>query len=792
MAVPFYHLLVLTISILSHIPISSSSSSSSFLTKGSSLSVDNDDDILVSPNGIFTAGFHQVGENAYGFAVWFSEQPTSRSRTVVWMANRDAPVNGKHSTLFISEDGNLALTDAGDNRNFIWSTQTKSTSSLLQLQLHSTGNLVLNGGEENPLWQSFDHPTDTLLPNQFFTKKTQLVSSRSFTNYSSGFYKLFFDNDSILRLLYDGPQTTTVFWPHPSLGTLEAGRFPYVDMQRASLDSDGEFNSSDGFRFRSADFGMRAQRFMKIDTDGNLRVYSFDERRLKWEVQWQAFSNPCQIHGSCGPNSLCSYSPDLGRRCACLHGYNMVDSQEWSYGCESEFQPCTQNGCDDFVELRHVEFYGYDLRLIINCTLDACKKDCLKDYNCRGFQFGWTKGIPYCYIKASLHNGYQMGGIKALMYIKLPKRLVSSFNQKPIIQSSFSCSHPVLVPIMRTYKTKYDMTSKSLEFMLLFGCMLGFIEIVCVVIFWYRSSKHSSTTTTEQTYFLAAIEFRRFTYSELKKASRNFSEEIGRGGASIVYKGRLADNRIAAIKRITNTNRQGEAEFQAEISTIGRLNHMNLIQTWGYCAEGKHRLVVYEYMEKGSLAENLSSDHKLDWATRFDIAKGIAKGLAYLHEECLEWVLHCDVKPHNILLDANYNPKVADFGFSTLLDRRSGIGQWNFSMIRGTRGYMAPEWVLNLPITSKVDVFSYGVVIMEMITGRSPASMNENDEIKRALIDRVRDRIDGFDEIVDPWIRDQYDETVMENLVKIALQCVEEDREARPSMRQVVDMLLYA
>ncbi|CAI9287484.1 unnamed protein product [Lactuca saligna] len=790
MAVPFhFHVFVLTISTLSQIPISSSSSSSSsFLARGSSLSVDNDDDILVSPNGIFTAGFHQVGENAYGFAVWFSEQPAYRSRTVVWMANRDAPVNGKHSTLFISEDGNLVLTDAGDHQNVIWSTKAKSTSSLLQLQLHNTGNLVLNGGEENPLWQSFDHPTDTLLPNQLFTKKTQLVSSRSFTNYSSGFYKLFFDNDSILRLLYDGPQTTTVFWPHPSLRTWEVGRFQYIDSRRASLDSDGEFNSSDGFSFRSSDFGMRTQRIMKIDTDGNLRVYSFDERRLKWEVQWQALSHPCQIHGACGPNSLCSYSPDFGRTCACLHGYKKVDSQDWSSGCEPEFQLCTQDGCDDFIELRHVEFYGYDVRLIINCTLDACKKDCLKDDTCRGFQLGWRNDIPYCFIKTSLHNGYQMG-VDYLMYIKLPKRLVSSFTQKPIIQSSFSCPDAVLSPIMRTYKTKHDMNSKLLEFVLVFGCMIGFIEIVCVVIFMYCSSKHPSAT--EKTYFPAATEFRKFTYSELKKATRNFSDEIGRGGASIVYKGRLADNRIAAIKRLTNTNRQGEAEFQAEISTIGRLNHMNLIQTLGYCAEGNHRLVVYEYMEKGSLAENLSSGHKLDWATRFDIAKGIAKGLAYLHEECLEWVLHCDVKPHNILLDANYNPKVADFGLSRLLDRRSGISEWNFSVMRGTRGYMAPEWVLNLPITSKVDVFSYGVVILEMITGRSPASMNENDEIKRALIDRVRDKIQGFDEIVDPWIRDQFNETVMENLVKIALQCVEEDREARPSMRQVVDMLLH-
>ncbi|KAI3788673.1 hypothetical protein L2E82_01446 [Cichorium intybus] len=796
MAVLFHfhaHVLVLTATVLFQIPSSSSSIIGHALTRGSSLSVGNNDDILVSPDSMFTAGFHQVGENAYGFAVWFSEQATSWTRTVIWMANRDAPVNGKYSKLSISEDGNLVLIDADEF--VIWSTQTKSNSSLLQLQLQTNGNLVLHGGGQ-PLWQSFDYPTDTLLPSQFFTKNTQLVSSRSSTNYSSGFYKLFFDNDSILRLLYDGPETTTVFWPHPSFRPAKVGRFLYRDSRRASLDSDGQFNSSDGFSFISADFKMGRQRLMRIDTDGNVRVYSLVGKR--WEVQYQVLSNPCQIHGICGPNSLCTYSPALGRECACLHGYKIVNAEDWSYGCEPEFQPCMQDDCD-FIELRHVEFYGYDVRLLINRTTDACKNDCLQDNTCMGFQFGVRDdvGAHFCYLKTSLRNGYQMG-IDYLMYIKLPKRFVSSFNQKTKSESSFSCPHPVVVPIIRSYEKKHDM--KPLRLMLVFVCTIAFFEIVCLVLFCYYSRKHSPTT--EQRYFLAATPFRKFTYSELKKASGNFSDEIGKGGASIVYKGKLADNRIAAIKRLTNTNHQGEAEFHAEMSTIGRVNHMNLIETWGYCAEGKHRLVVYEFMKNGSLAENLGLG-KLDWATRLHIAKGIAKGLAYLHEECLEWVLHCDVKPQNILLDANYNPKVADFGLSKLLDR-TGINQWNFSMIRGTRGYMAPEWVLNLPITSKVDVFSYGVVILEMVTGRSAAGMhqpsNENGEPYRAaLVNWVRDKSQELDEsqteswvdgIVDPSIRDQCNHTIMQNLVRVALECAAEDGEARPSMSQVVDMLL--
>ncbi|GJR52633.1 putative receptor protein kinase ZmPK1 [Tanacetum coccineum] len=673
-----FHVLLFTILILS---LSSSISSFDYvLTRGSSLYVENKDELLVSPNGLFRAGFHQVGDNAYcHIAIWFSEQVISGDRTVVWMASRDEPVNGKRSKLSLREDGNLVLVDAG--RSVIWATHTKSSSSSLRLQLYETGNSCLQEGE-HPIWQSFDYPTDTLLPNQPFTENTTLVSSSSDT-FSSGFYKLVFDDESVFTAVI------------------------------SSLDSHGQFNSSDGFDFRSADSGMGPQRIMKLDKDGNLRVYSLipHGRKMKWEVQWQAVSHLCTIHGVCGPNSLCANSPDSGSKCTCLHGHKMVNPTDWSYGCEPEFKPCTHDDCD-FIELSNVEFFSYDSGLLRESNLDSCKKSCLHDRTCRGFQFGWKadQDVFYCFMK----------------------------------------------------------------------------------------SKHSSNT--EPLYHPTATGFRRFTYSELKKASCNFSEEIGRGGACVVYKGKLSDNRIAAIKSLKNTNHQGEAEFQSEISLIGSVNHMNLIEMWGYCAEGKHRLVVYEYMENGPLASNMELA-KLDWATMFKIATGTAKGLAYLHEECLEWVLHCDVKPHNILLDSNYNPKVADFGLCKVLDRHC-TNEWNFSMMRGTRGYMAPEWAFNLPITSKVDVFSYGVVILEMITGRSALYQTSGESCKSGigLVNWVRDSIyesDGsctdswVDKIVDPSITGEYEQKNMKKLVRIALQCTEEDSGARPSMSQVVDMLIH-
>lgn len=224
---------------------------------------------------------------------------------------------------------------------------------------------------------------------------------------------------------------------------------------------------------------------------------------------------------------------------------------------------------------------------------------------------------------------------------------------------------------------------------------------------------------------------------------------------------------------------------------------MNLIEIWGYCAEAKHRLLVYEYMEHGSLAENLYSN-SLDWDKRYQIAVGTAKGLAYLHDECLEWVLHCDVKPENILLDSGYNPKVADFGLSKLLNRGTNISTSTFSKIRGTRGYMAPEWVYNLPITSKVDVYSYGIVMLELITGRSPMTTTStlassdsglDGEEQRGLMSFVREKIREGAEIIDPNMNGAYDSGQLELLLKVAMQCAEDNKDARPSMSQVVDML---
>jgi len=223
---------------------------------------------------------------------------------------------------------------------------------------------------------------------------------------------------------------------------------------------------------------------------------------------------------------------------------------------------------------------------------------------------------------------------------------------------------------------------------------------------------------TDQGYTIISSQFRRFSYKEIQKATKCFQEELGSGGSGAVYKGVLGDKRIVAVKKLNDVV-HGDQEFRSELSVNGRIYHMNLVRIWGFCAEKSHRLLISEFVKNGSLDrilfDNQDLSPVLQWSQRYSIALGVAKGLAYLHHECLEWIIHCDVKPENILLDEDFEPKIADFGLVKLLGR--GAGAQMLSRVHGTRGYIAPEWALNLPITGKADVYSYGVVLLELVKG---------------------------------------------------------------------------
>ncbi|XP_057829245.2 putative receptor protein kinase ZmPK1 [Cryptomeria japonica] len=722
------------------------------------------------------------------------------------MANRDQPVNGWDSSLRFLNDGDLLLVDAGGIP--IWRTDTKGVG-VKEALLLTTGNLVLRSDSEQIVWQSFDFPTDTLLPEQTFTKNSKLISRMELGNYKSGYYRFYFNDDNYLGLIYQGLNLASKYWPpqpNTAYGVFDIGRTTYNITRLASLDQFGGFISSDMFIFHASDYGEAPLRRLTLDIDGNLRLYSLDSQNLTWAITWIALIKQCNVHGLCGFNGVCTYTPEP--KCICPPGFEMEDSTDWFKGCRLiQKLSCTPNNAQ-FLRLPYTDYYGYELPgYAYGLSLQVCRKICMDDCFCLGFAYA-TTGSGECSPKYLLTSGLQSPGVARDMYIKISASDSSAKNVSSMLMlmrsGSSQCS---LEPQVQQQNTSSGVSKKRRSQIVTATASvltaIGVTEIVCIALGWgflFRIFR-SPSVHNYQGYSAVPGGLRRFKFSELSRATKNFKDSVGKGGFGSVYKGLLLpENKLVAVKRLEGVS-QGEDEFRAELSMIGRVNHMNLVQMLGFCAEGDQRLLVYEYVEKGSLDNYLfthDSSRVLDWNNRFQIAMDTARGLAYLHEECLEWILHCDIKPENILLDEHFHAKVSDFGLSKLVDKElendKEISALAFSKIRGTRGYLAPEWTMNLPITAKADVYSYGILLLELVSGRKAAEFNvSGSNFVQWAFDSVRENR-WTDNLVDPKLggrdMDWKSKVEMERVLKTALLCIKQDKNKRPSMSRVVEILM--
>ncbi|KAG6717172.1 hypothetical protein I3842_04G084800 [Carya illinoinensis] len=272
-----------------------------------------------------------------------------------------------------------------------------------------------------------------------------------------------------------------------------------------------------------------------------------------------------------------------------------------------------------------------------------------------------------------------------------------------------------------------------------------------------------------------------------KEQQMVFKEEIGKGSFGAVYKGALYKaKRLVAVKRLEKLIEDGEREFRAEMRAIGRTHHRNLVRLLGYCAEGSKRLLVYEYMSNGSLADLLfRAPMRPNWNQRVRIAQDVARGILYLHEECEAPIIHCDIKPHNILMDEFWTAKISDFGLAKflMLDQTR-----TFTGVRGTRGYLAPEWQKNTPISVKADVYSYGIVLFEILCCRRNIELGISSDDEMILSDWIYQCfLAGELEKIVKW--EEVDKTTLENMIKAGLWCIQDELALRPSMKSVLLML---
>ncbi|KQK06744.1 hypothetical protein BRADI_2g28137v3 [Brachypodium distachyon] len=808
------------------------------LARGASIAVeDHATNILRSPNGAFACGFYAVSPTVFTFSIWFAR---ARNRTVVWTAAPAHPVHSQGSRVALDKRGGpLVLTDF--NGEPVWSSASSTTAAAAsRAVLRDSGNLVVEDAAGRALWQSFDFPTDTLLPTQRLTATTRLVSS------GSGYYSLGFSDYAMLSLFYDNGNFSSIYWPNPYNNYVANNRRIYNFTRVAAMDARGSFLSSDNANFLAADLGVatgeygQVMRRLTLDADGNLRLYSL--QNATWAVTWMAFGNPCTIHGVCGANAVCLYTP--APACACAPGHERADTRDWSRGCRPAFRLQPHELCPrqprgtKLVALPHSDFWGYDLNAGEILPLAECTRWCMENCACVGFQH--KEHDMECYLKSVLFNGRTFPGLTGTVYIKVPADFhVPGFRihqWQPhgaglaIDEDNIStgCRAPndqelvVLVNVSDASSKKNAVDAKPV-WPYLYGFLSALLVVEAAAIglgWWLFFSKNGPLTAASSSspvypvdegykLILLTAHFRRYSYAAIKKATGDFAADrvLGRGGSGVVYKGVLDDGRPVAVKALTTVSGRrwiSEEEFQAELGAIGQIYHMNLARVVGCCSHGARRFLVSELVENGSLAAGLfeggGNGVLLGWRQRFRIAVGVARGLAYLHTECLQRIVHCDMKPENILLDRDMEPKIADFGLAKLLDRVGNNGpssgrptkDMSSRGTRGTRGYMAPEWVTSVAVTDKVDVYSFGVVLLELVRGARLQGADDEggrDTDVPAVREMTRSGA-GVESLVDGRLAGEFSRAQVRAVVGVALSCLEEDRSRRPSMSSVVQALV--
>ncbi|KAL8139303.1 hypothetical protein V2J09_005324 [Rumex salicifolius] len=729
------------------------------ITLGSTLTArDESRSPWLSPSGDFAFGFRRAPGPTKGFlvAIWYNKIP---EKTITWSANRNK---------LAPPDSKLQLTKIGlflnrpDNTT-IW---------------NRTGANV-NGAR---LWQSFDDPTDTILPTQIMNKGTRLIARLSDTNYSSGRFDLIMQSDGNF-VAY------TINWPQQS-----NEYFAYYETSTDTCGSQVVFNQSGAINViaengtildqvltystcQEVDLYQRAT----LDFDGVFRRYVYPKsssanQSRKWTMEDFLPQNICTIMtglvggGACGLNSYCEMGEDQRPTCKCPPSYSFLDEMDHLKGCKPDFdmQSCIDEDDDDFglIEMPSTDFSGADFEGLFGESADSCRKSCLSDCLCAAAvligDHCWKKRYP-------MSNGMAGLGVGKRFYIKV--RVGNS---------------TITVRKVNDHQTLILTGS----FLLGGSVFLNAIFIILAVLTASFCTYKAKGRAQEHQEVIAGTSMRVFSYGELEEATNGFKESVGQGAFATVYKGLLdsEEGKIIAVKKLNELIQENEREFESEVRAIAKTGHRNLVQLIGFCNDGKHRLLVYDYMPNGSLADMLFKGQKPNWFMRIKFAFEIARGLNYLHEECSIQIIHCDIKPQNVLLDSSFTVRISDFGLAKLLKKDQAH---TLTGVRGTKGYVAPEWFRSMPITTKVDVYSYGVLLLEIICCRRCFVADMEDESQMVLADWAYDcyKEDRIGHLVEGDNEALEDIEKVKKLVMIGLWCIQEDPSNRPSMSRVVEMI---
>uniref|UniRef100_A0A0D9V3F7 non-specific serine/threonine protein kinase n=1 Tax=Leersia perrieri TaxID=77586 RepID=A0A0D9V3F7_9ORYZ len=493
---------------------------------------------------------------------------------------------------------------------------------------------------------------------------------------------------------------------------------------------------------------------------GQVKGVVWMENREDWVPFLALPKAQCTVYFVCGSFSMCSENDVTF--CRCLRGFNKQYNGEWRYGDPSG--GCMRNtklqcggnssrktATDGFYALAVSKLPDKALSLATVST-DGCKEACLNNCSCTAYSY--VGGCSLWYGDLINLVAPTDGSMGQSMYIRLAA-------------SEFSSS---------TKTRKAVVIAVSIA-----GAILATLIVIIGILLIRRKRSFNELNKVEGSLVV-------FRYRFLQHVTKKFSERLGKGSFGSVYKGTLPDGTLIAVKKLDSFS-QGDKQFRAEVSTIGTIQHVNLIRLLGFCSERSRKMLVYEFMPNKSLDRYLfgSTSMALSWETRYQIALGIAKGLAYLHEGCRSLIIHCDIKPENVLLDADCMPKIADFGLAKLLGR-------DFSRVltsmRGTIGYLAPEWISGAAITAKADVFSYGMVLFEIISGKRNTDWHQQgEETFFPVLVAMRLPEGKVHSLLGPVLIADANIEEVERACKVACWCVQDDESTRPTMGDIVQIL---
>ncbi|WCJ42990.1 G-type lectin S-receptor-like serine/threonine-protein kinase At1g11300 [Euphorbia peplus] len=743
-----------------------------------------DSESLISPENIFKLGFFspENSTNRY-LGIWYNQISVM---TPIWIANRNKPLIDSSGILKVSEDGNLVVLN-GQNQ-ILWSSDVSvGLAGNSTAELNDDGNLVLRDSiRGNTIWESFQQPSNVLVKDMRLTadeetgKKTVLTSWKSPSDPSIGSFSAGIDPIGIPQFfvwngsspyLRSGPWNGRLFIGVPDMKSV------YLSGFILAPDANGVLSLSFSYEDTIIHY--------VLSYDGELREFVNGTNSI--ERDWKFPATECDVYGLCGVFGVCN--AQNSPICTCLKGFEPRNADQWATGnwtagcvrttpllCDRIRNNSEVGKEDRFLRLETMKVP--DFAQWSNSDEQECRESCLNNCSCIAYSYYLDFGCMSWTVNLMDLQKFPDEGADLFIRLAYTELIESKRKIKIIIGVTVSagiiCIFIIAYLTWRWLAMPRGSVKKSKDMLL-------------------SERNHRTFSDADNINKVKLQELPIFTLQKLATATDNFDtkNKLGEGGFGPVYKGILQDGEEIAVKRLSRVSGQGFEEFMNEVVLISKLQHRNLVRIFGCCVEGDKKMLVYEYMSNKSLDSFIFDPQRkqlLDWRKRFCIAQGICRGLLYLHRDSRLRIIHRDLKASNILLDKELSPRISDFGMARIFGGNED--QANTKRVVGTYGYMSPEYAIEGRFSEKSDVFSLGVLLLEIVSGRRNTSFYESKEASSLLGFAWKLWIEGNPTALkDQILSDPSCEAEILRCINVGLLCVQELAKDRPNMSTVMSML---